>query len=484
MSIDEKKSTIEYDRAFGMAAHLKHGWLAELLLRLTICGLFRARIKATMADEYKTAESAREVFGITEKNAPVAVAQREHNAFDPAERLSLKEIRELDEKYVLQTYARMPVAFQYGAGDRLYDTEGKEYIDFLSGIAVTALGHAHSDLIAALTTQAEMLWHTSNLFFNQQQAQLARALVEINFPGKVFFCNSGTEANEAAIKFMRAYGQTKQPARQKIVAVKDGFHGRTFGALSVTGQDKIQKGFGEILGHIEFVEVDDIASLSAAIDATTCGVILEPVLGESGVIPLSADFLKIARARCNEEGALLCLDEIQIGTGRSGHYFAYQHYGIIPDLLTMAKGLGGGFPIGAMLVAEKHAGVFEKGMHGSTFGGNHLATAVAYEVLRTIESEKLLDHVQSSSRYLMSLLGKLKQKYPEKIIEVRGLGLLIGIVMKEGIEARPLVEKSLKHGLLIGRGGNNVLRLAPPLNVRKQTMDAAVQKLDELIGSL
>lgn len=438
-----------------------------------------------MADEYTTAAGARDLYGIDDAEAAELTNKaREMSAFDPAKMLSLQEIRELDEKYVLQTYARMPVAFHYGAGDRLYDTEGKEYIDFLSGIAVTALGHAHTDLIAALNAQAEMLWHTSNLFFNQQQAQLARALVEINFPGKVFFCNSGTEANEAALKLMRAHGQAKQPARQKIVALKDGFHGRTFGALSITGQDKIQKGFGEVLGHIEFVEVDDIAGLSAAIDNTTCGVIMEPVLGESGVIPLSADFLKIARARCNEEGALLCFDEIQIGLGRSGHYFAYQHYGVIPDIVTMAKGLGGGFPIGAMLVAEKYAGVFEKGMHGSTFGGNHLATAVAYEVLRTIESEKLLDHVQSSSRYLIGLLNKLKQKYPDKIVEIRGLGLLIGIVMKDNIEARPLIEKGIQHGLLMARGGNSVLRLAPPLNVRKATMDAAVQKLDELIGAI
>ncbi|HNJ65703.1 MAG TPA: aminotransferase class III-fold pyridoxal phosphate-dependent enzyme, partial [Turneriella sp.] len=211
-----------------------------------------------MADETQTADSARDFYGIDQSELPAKSSGREHNAFDPAVRLSLKEIREIDEKYVLQTYARMPVAFQYGAGDHLYDTEGKEYIDFLSGIAVTALGHAHADLIAALTQQAEMVWHTSNLFYNQQQAQLARALVEINFPGKVFFCNSGTEANEAAFKFMRAYGQTKSPARQKVVAVREGFHGRTFGAMSLTGQDKIQKGFGEIVGHIEFVNADDL----------------------------------------------------------------------------------------------------------------------------------------------------------------------------------------------------------------------------------
>ncbi|MBV6494333.1 MAG: Acetylornithine aminotransferase [Turneriella sp.] len=435
-----------------------------------------------MGEKIESASSAKEMFGVM-PDATVHT-HTNHGAFDPSAKLSLEEIQELDKKYVLQNYARMPVAFHYGAGDHLYDTNGKEYIDFLSGIAVTSLGHAHTDLVAALTTQAEMLWHTSNLFYNQQQAQLAHALVEINFPGKVFFCNSGTEANEAALKLMRAHGQKKKPARQKIVAIKDGFHGRTFGAMSATGQDKIQKGFGEMLGHIEFVAADDIAGLASAIDANTCGVIMEPVLGESGVVPLSLDFLKIARARCNEEEALLVFDEVQIGMGRSGHYFAYQHYGIIPDIITMAKGLGGGFPIGALLVAEKYSTVFEKGMHGSTFGGNHLACAVAYEVIRTIESEKILDHVRASARYLTSALNKLKEKYADKIIEIRGLGLLIGIVLKEDIEAAPLLNKALDLGLLVGRAGVSVLRLAPPLNVRKTTMDQAVEKLDVLIGGI
>lgn len=432
--------------------------------------------------EDSASEIASSFYSITQREGNARATER--NSFDPTERLSFAEIQELDQKYILQTYARMPVAFCYGAGDRLYDTEGREYIDFLSGIAVTALGHAHADLIAALTQQAEMLWHSSNLFYSQQQVQLARALVEINFPGKVFFCNSGTEANEAALKFLRAYGQGKSPPRQKIVALEGSFHGRTFGSMSVTGQDKIQKGFGELLGHIEFVRPDDVAALAAAIDSNTCGVILEPVLGEAGVIPLSQEFLELARSRCNEEEALLCFDEVQIGMGRSGHYFAYQHYGVIPDVVTMAKGLGGGFPIGAMLVAEKYCGVFEKGMHGSTFGGNHLATAVAYEVIRTIEAEKILNHVQVASRYLNAALNKLKDKYPDKISEIRGLGLLIGIVLREDIEARPLLEKALALGLVIGRGGNNVLRLAPPLNVRKSTMDQAIEKLDQLLASI
>ena len=410
--------------------------------------------------------------------------ERKYTAFDPSERLSFDEIKTLDEKYLLQNYARLPIAFQYGAGDYLYDTEGNEYVDFLSGIAVTALGHAQSDLIAALTTQAEMLWHSSNLFYNQQQAQLARALVELNFPGRAFFCNSGTEANEAAIKLMRAYGMSLSPARQKIVAVKDGFHGRTMGAMSATAQDKIQQGFGEIVPHFEFVAVDDVAGLAAAIDNTTCGVIFEPVQGESGVVPLSHEFIEIARARCNEEKALLCFDEIQIGMGRSGHYFAYQYYGVIPDIITLAKGLGGGFPIGAMIVAEKYHTIFNVGKHGSTFGGNHLATAVAYEVIRTIEAQGILAHVNAASRYLFSHLKKLKEKYPTIIKEIRGLGLLIGIVMRDDLDARALVEKALKQRIVIGRGGKNVLRLAPALNVRKVAMDQALERLDALFAGL
>lgn len=450
-------------------------------MRTGFAGCFDSSV-SPMAESEKEPQGAREFYGIEEASTEHGHLTR--NTFDPQQRLSFEEIKDLDEKYVLPTYARLPVAFQYGAGDHLYDTEGKEYIDFLSGIAVTLLGHAHADLIAALSSQAEALWHTSNLYYNQGQAQLARALVEVNFPGKVFFCNSGTEANEAAFKLMRAYGQSLSPKREKVVAIKNGFHGRTFGAMSLTGQDKIHNGFGEIVGHVEFVNADDIAGLSAAIDSTACGVILEPVQGESGVIPLSSDFLKIARARCNEEQVVLAFDEVQIGMGRSGHYFAYQHYGVIPDIVTMAKGLGGGFPIGAMLVAEKFSHVLKPGMHGCTFGGGHLASAVAYEVIRTIESQKLLEHVKASARYLTSALNKLKAKHAPKVEEVRGLGLLIGVVLKEGTDVKALVEKALSLGLIIGRGGTNVLRLAPPLNVRKATMDKAVELLDMLFASM
>lgn len=405
-------------------------------------------------------------------------------SYQPQSHLSYEEIHELDQKYILPTYARMPVAFAYGSGEFLYDTEGKEYIDFLSGIAVTSVGHAHADLVEALNHQADLLWHTSNIFHNQQQAQLARAVVEINFPGKVFFCSTGTEANEAAIKIMKAHGQNQSPKKIKIVALKQGFHGRTLGSVSITGQEKVQGGFGDLLPNIEFVEANDTASLARAIDESTCGVILEPIQGEGGVLPLSPDFIQTARNLCDEMNALLTFDEIQTGVGRTGKYFAYQHYNVQPDLLTMAKGLGGGFPVGAVLVADQHTGILAPGMHGTTFGGNHLATAVAYEVLRIIESNKLLDNVNAMSDYLVEQLEQLKAAHPNIIKEIRGLGLLIGIVLRDDIEARPLVKQALDHQLVIGRAGENVLRLAPPLVLRQTTIDRAIERLEMVIKTI
>lgn len=408
-------------------------------------------------------------------------------SYETKNMLTLEEVRELDEKYIMQTYARMPIHFAYGSGEFLYDEKGKEYIDFISGIAVTNLGHSHADLVDALNYQADLLWHTSNLFFNQQQALLARALIEISFPGKVFFCNSGTEANEAAIKAMRAWGQSSESGerpKQKIVALKGGFHGRTFGSMSVTGQEKIHGGFGDILADVVFVEPGDIAELEAAVDDETCGVIIELIQGEGGVMPIDPAFVERARELCDERQALLTFDEIQTGMGRTGKYFAYQHYGVQPDLMSVAKGLGGGFPIGALVVAENHTGVLTSGMHGSTFGGSHLAAAVGYETIRIMESNRTLENVDAMSDYLISHLKNLQAGYPDKIEAVRGLGLLIGVVLKDGVAARPLVAKALEKKLVVGRAGDNVIRLAPPLNVRQITIDRALERLDELIREI
>ncbi|MES0490630.1 MAG: aspartate aminotransferase family protein [Leptospirales bacterium] len=412
-------------------------------------------------------------------------------SYDPAKLLTLEEVQELDKKYILHTYDRMPVHFAYGSGEFLYDSEGKEYIDFLSGIAVTGLGHAHADLVEALAHQADLLWHSSNLFHNQQQAQLARALVEINFPGKVFFSNSGTEANEAAIKMLRAWGEqnsptgsSEKPPKNTIIALKGSFHGRTFGAMSVTGQQKVQDGFGNLLSEIRFVEPNDIEELEDAVDDSLCGIILEPILGEGGVLPLELDFFQKARDLCDQYKGLLVADEIQTGMGRTGTYFAWQRYEIQPDILTIAKGLGSGFPIGAVLVADQYSNVLQVGSHGSTFGGNHLATAVGYEVIRLMETNKVLENVNDMHDYMMVLLNNLLNGYPDKIKEIRGAGLLIGIVLNEDIAARPLIKKALEKRFIIGRAGDNVIRLAPPLIVRPATIDRAMERLEELIREI
>lgn len=403
-------------------------------------------------------------------------------SYSPENLLDFEEVKKLDEQYILNTYSRMPVCFSYGSGEFLYDSKGNEYIDFLSGIAVTGMGHAHADLVDTLLHQADLIWHSSNLFYNQQQALLARALVEVSFKGKVFFTNSGTEANEAAIKLIRAYGQEHN--KKTILSLNNSFHGRTFGAMSATGQPKIRNGFGPLLEDFSYLDVNDIHGLESAFNDGVAGIILEPVLGEGGVIPLLPEFMKKARELCDQHKALLVVDEIQTGIGRTGKYFAYQHYDIEPDAMTVAKGLGGGFPIGALVVAERHKGVFQPGMHGSTFGGNHLATAVGYEVLRLMEANKVLENVETMSSLLFNFLENLQAGYPDKIKEVRGLGLLIGIVLRDDIAARPLVEKALSKHLVIGRAADNVLRLAPPLIVREGTIQRAISKLEELIKEL
>lgn len=400
-------------------------------------------------------------------------------SYEPEALLAFEDIKKLDEKYVLNTYARMPASFAYGSGEFLYDEKGHEYIDFLSGIAVTAMGHAHADLVAALTHQADLLWHSSNLFYNQQQALLARALIEISFPGKVFFCNSGTEANEAAFKLIRAFGV--KYGKEKVIALRNGFHGRTFGAMSLTGQKKIQDGFGTLIENISFIDPDDIKALEQEFTEDVAGIIMEPILGEGGVFPLSREFLQRARELCDENDSLLIFDEVQCGMGRTGYYFAHQEFDVVPDAMTLAKGLGGGFPIGAMIVADRYTDILQSGMHGSTFGGNHLATAVGYEVIRLMEANKVLENVNAMHTYMMGYLNNLRSAFPDKIAQIRGKGLLLGVVLHEGRAARPLVQKALEKRLIIGRASENVLRLTPPLIVRETTIDRAMEKLEEVI---
>ncbi len=415
---------------------------------------------------------------VEEASLEKSLDKKEESFYNPKTFLDIDTIKKLDEQYILHTYSRMPLTFRYGSGEFLYDSEGKEYIDFLSGIAVTGIGHAQADVLAALNYQAELLWHTSNIFYSQQQVILAKALIEISFPGKVFFCNSGTEANEAALKLMKAWGSDKN--KNRIIALKESFHGRTCGSISITGQEKIRNGFGELLGSITFVEANNIESLKQSMDDKVCGIILEPVVGEGGVLPLDKEFILTARELADTHRAILCMDEIQTGIGRTGTYFCYQQWDIQPDILTMAKALGGGFPVGAMVVSEKYQDVFKMGMHGSTFGGNHLAMAVAYEVLRTIEANDILNNVNIVSKYFFQRLREIQRKYADKISEVRGKGLMIGIVLRKDIPARPLMKKALEQNLIIGRADENVIRLLPPLVIRRTVAEKGLDRLEKL----
>lgn len=402
--------------------------------------------------------------------------------YSPDVQLSIQEIINLKDNYLLNTYDQMPYVFPLGSGEFLYDQENNEYIDFLSGIAVTSLGHANPDLIQTITNQAEKVWHTSNLFLNTEQVQLARALIQITFPGKVFFCNSGTEANEAALKVIRQHGY--QYKKSKVISLENSFHGRSFGSMSITGQEKVRFPYESLLQDILFIEANSLDELYAAFDDDIAGIIMEPILGEGGIIPLSVEFLNLARELCDKHHSLFALDEIQTGIGRTGKYFYYQHFNIQPDILTIAKGLGGGFPIGAVIVSDQHTHLLSPGSHGTTFGGNHLACAVAYEVIRSIEYHQLLDNVQKTSNYLYSLLQELQKQFPNIIKQIQGIGLMLGISLREDIDARSLIPIGLEEKIIFGRAGQNVIRLTPPLIVREVTIKRFCEKFKIVLSKL
>ena len=393
------------------------------------------------------------------------------------EPLSFEEIRKKTERYVLDTYRRAPVAFFFGQGEYLYDTEQKRYLDFLSGIAVTNLGHGEADLVEAIRSQADRIMHTSNLFYNEEQARLAEVLVENSFPSKVFFCNSGTEANEAAFKLARAYGQATRNGAFRILSLQNSFHGRTAAAMSLTGQEKIRKGFGPLVPGVDFVPANDMEGLERAVTAEegdACALLVELVQGEGGVHPLDKGYVQEARKYCRENNILFLVDEVQTGMGRTGKLFAFEHYDIEPDACTLAKGLGAGFPIGALIVADKYAPLLARGMHGSTFGGNHLACRVAFETLRVIAGRELLAQVDAVSEYMFRRLRGL-QKSVSAIRDVRGLGLLIGIELDR--PGADLVDECRDRGLLINCTAENVLRLLPPLTI---SLEIAAEGLDIL----
>ena len=384
------------------------------------------------------------------------------------------------DKYYLPVFSRYKVAFTHGKGCYLYDAEGNAYLDFLGGIAVNALGYAHPVLVKALSEQAAKMTHCSNIFYTDIQAKAVKLVSEVSGFDRVFFANSGAEANEGAMKLARKFGVGQDPCKYKIISADESFHGRTFDTLAATGHEHYRVGYGPLpVGH-EFVKYGDLQELEEAIDDEVCAVLLEPIQGEGGVHPATKAYLEGVRALCDKYHALLIFDEIQSGVCRSGKWFAYMRYGVKPDVMTFAKGIGGGFPMGGFCVDEKYAHVFAPGDHGSTFGGNALACAAAFATLSTLKSENMADKVVVTGKYFKEQLVKLAAKYPEKVKEVRGEGLLLGMELNK--KGSSLVAACLDGGLIINCTADTVLRFVPPLIVTNKEIDQAMAVLDKALA--
>jgi predicted acetylornithine/succinylornithine family transaminase len=395
--------------------------------------------------------------------------------------MNSQEVFDLDKKYVFPTYDRFPVVFTHGRGAELYDAGGKRYLDFLGGIAVNALGHAHPRMVRAIASQAGKVLHTSNLFHNEHQAALAGRLSGLCGMDAAFFCNSGTEANEAAIKIARRYAFLKTGGREKnaIVALHGSFHGRSTGALAITGQEKLRTPFEPLLPGARFVSPGDAAALEKAVGPDTCAVFIEPVLGEGGVRIVPKPFLEEARRLCDLHDALLVFDEVQCGIGRTGRFCAWEHSGVKPDVVTLAKPLGLGIPMGAMLGVEKTRAAFSAGTHGSTFGGGPLACALSLELLSILDDEDLLTRAQKAGSRLMDGLRTLAGKKPV-IKEVRGLGLMIGAEIS--VPGKPVVGEMLKRGYIINCTHDTVLRFLPPFVVSDMEIDEVLSALSSVLA--
>ena len=383
------------------------------------------------------------------------------------------------DKVIAKTYKRFPIVITRGKGCTLWDSHGRSYTDFVAGIAVCNLGHSHPRVTEVLSKQADTLLHVSNLYYTVPQVELASWLIENSFADRVFFCNSGAEANEAAIKLARKYHNDNGDfSRNKIIAMEKSFHGRTMATLSATGQDKIRHGFEPLLEGFDFVEFNSTKALQNKIGASTCAVLIEPIQGEGGIRCPDPEYLKTVRQICNDAGALLIFDEIQTGIGRTGALFAYEHFGIEPDIMTLAKALANGLPIGAMLAKEDIAEAFGPGAHASTFGGTPIITTASLEVVKTLFEEKIIDHCKEISAYFMEKLYWLKNRH-ESIQDVRGLGLLLGIKLKT--DGGPVVTKCMEKGFLINCIQGNILRFIPPLIISKDEIDSLITCLDEIL---
>lgn len=388
------------------------------------------------------------------------------------------EILSLYRKYVAPNYGRMPLSVVEGSGSWIKDLDGKKYLDFVQGIAVNVLGHAPKNVARAISAESAKLIHTSNLFYTVPQGLLSRELVKLSFPSKALFVNSGAEAVESALKLARKYHHDKKSGRFEIIAMDGSFHGRTFGALSATGQKKYHVGFGPLLPGFSHVPFANFAKLKKAVNKKTAAVIVEPVQGESGVRPAPFSYLRKLRKLCDQNNVLLIFDEVQCGMGRTGKWFGWQHSGVRPDIMTLAKGLGGGFPIGAMLARPDVMDSFGPGTHASTFGGGPLACGAAIEVIKTIKQKKLLKNAASIGKKAITALKKLQKDF-KFIKEVRGLGLMIGIELDR--PGAPIVDECLNRGLIINCVQNNILRFLPPLNVTDTQMNRALKILEKTL---
>lgn len=404
--------------------------------------------------------------------------------------LKTEEVKELTENYLMNTYGRAGISLIRGSGTKVWDADGREYLDFLSGIAVCGLGHCHPRVVSAISEQAGRLMHCSNLYHIENQALLAQRLVHGTPFGKAFFCNSGTEANEAAIKLARKFAKAKHgSAKYEIVTALESFHGRTLGSLTATGQPKYQKDFDPLVPGFKYVPFDDVSAMESAVTTETAAVLLEPIQGEGGIHVADREYIRRVRELCDEVGAVLIMDEVQTGMGRTGKMFAFEHFDVIPDAITLAKSLGGGFPIGALLAKDEVAEVFTPGTHATTFGGNPLGCAASLAVLETMRKERILEHVTDVSRSLFEKLEGLKEDHPQ-IVEIRGMGLMVGIELCRSSDgsgeapARLVYSGCLDKGLLVNAVTDTTIRLLPPLTVKEAEIQQAVDILGQVIGEV
>lgn len=390
----------------------------------------------------------------------------------------MQQIVNEGEKYIMHTYGRFSLVLEHGEGVYLYDETGKKYLDMYAGIAVNALGYGHKELTKVLKEQVEKMMHVSNYYYTQNLVGAAKLLVENSIFDKVFFCNSGAEANEAALKLAKKYGKSKNENKVQIIAMEQSFHGRTHGALAVTGQEKYQKSFMPLMPNVSYAKYNDIESLKNVISDRTCAVILEVIQGEGGIIPANPTYLQEVEALCKTHDALLIVDEVQTGIGRTGTLFGFEQFGIHPDVVTMAKGLGSGVPIGAMACTKK-ADILVPGDHASTFGGNPLVTAAAKVVLKELTQNNLLAHVKEVGTYLKEELTKLQEEF-DVIKEIRGIGLMLG--MELTIPALEVEKKCMEKGMLVVGAGEKVVRFVPPLIIDKVHVDEAINILKAVLA--